>query len=82
MPLTVRVGLAKDINLPDGNLRVLCNIEVEIDSGALMDVENFDGTVEQAYTICRHAIDGEIERRGEAKHCTTTTQQIRMTWST
>src|SRR5436190_15980800 len=65
MPLNVRVGLSKQISLPNGSLGASCNIEVEIDVAALRDVEDFDRTVQEAYTVCRHAVDGELQRHGE-----------------
>ena len=61
MPLTVNVGLSKEINVPDGSFGVSCNIEVEIDVASLDDVDGFDHTVEQAFFVCRDAVDGEIQ---------------------
>src|SRR5436190_17338411 len=66
MPLNVRVGLSKQISLPNGNLGVSCNIEVEVDVASLRDVDDFDRTVQEAYSVCRHAVDGELHQHGGA----------------
>jgi hypothetical protein len=62
MPLTVNVGLSKEFIEPEGSLGVSCNVEVEIDVASLKDVDDFDRTVEQAFFVCREAVDGEIKR--------------------
>ena len=67
MPLTLKVGISRKVGLAQkGNLGVSCHIEVEIDVATLRDVEDFDRTVQEAYSVCRHAVDGELHRHGEA----------------
>jgi hypothetical protein len=65
MPLTVKVGLTKEIGLPNGKLGVSCGVEVETDVASLRDVEGFNRTVQEAYSVCQHAVDGELHRHGE-----------------
>ena len=72
MPLTVKVGLTKEIGLPNGKLGVSCGVEVEIDVAALRDVEDFDCTVQEAYSVCRHAVEGELQRHDEAVSASST----------
>jgi hypothetical protein len=64
VPLTLTVGLCKEINLPDCNLRVSCGVEVEVDVTSLEDIDLFDRVVEQAFFVCRDAVDGELRRNG------------------
>jgi hypothetical protein len=67
MPLTLRLGLCKEIDRPGGGkLGVSCGVEVEIDVAALRDVEDFDCTVQEAFSVCRHAVEGELQRHDEA----------------
>ena len=67
MPLKLKVGLSREVGLAQkGSLGVFCHNQVEIDVAALRDVEDLDRTVREAYSVCRHAVDGELHRRGEA----------------
>jgi hypothetical protein len=66
MPVTLKIGLSKEINLPGGSLAVSCNIEVEIDIASLEDADGFNRAVEQAYVVCGNAVDDELQRHGEA----------------
>jgi hypothetical protein len=61
MPLNENVGLSREINEPEGSLGVSCNVEIEIDVASLQDVDDFDRTVQQAFFVCRGAVDGEIQ---------------------
>ena len=66
MPPTLRLGLCKEIDQPGrGKLGVSCGVEIEIDVAALRDVEDFDCTVQEAFSVCRHAVEGELQRRDD-----------------
>src|SRR5436190_20689700 len=72
MPLTMRVGLSKQISLPNGSLGASCNIEVEVDVASLRDVDDFDHTIQEAYSVCRDAVDGELHQHGAAVNTNST----------
>lgn len=65
MPLTLNVGLAKKVGLPDyGSLGVSCSVEVELDALLLLhDQETFQQKVRQAYVACDQAVQAELQRQ-------------------
>ncbi len=64
MPLTLKVGLSREVGLAgEGSFGVSCHIEVRIDVASLLEVDGFDRTVEQAFFVCDQAVDDELRRQ-------------------
>jgi hypothetical protein len=61
VPLILNVGMIREIEISDReSLGISCNIEVKLDVASLQrDIDGFDRTVEQAFFVCRDAVDGE-----------------------
>jgi hypothetical protein len=63
MPLTLNVGLAKELHQPDGrSLGASCNVRVELDA-ATGDPDAFHRRVRDAYAACRQAVNRELARQ-------------------
>ena len=76
MSLTLKVGISREVGLTQkGVLGVSCHIQIEIDVAALRDVEDFDRTVREAYSVCRHTVDGELQRHGEPANLSSSPSQ-------
>ena len=64
MPLTLNVGLAKELRQPDGcSLGGTCDVRVKLDAALLDDPDAFHRRVRNAYAACRQAVDRELARQ-------------------
>jgi len=65
MPLTLNVGLAKELHQPDGrSLGATCNVSVKLDAASLTaDPDAFHRRVRDAYAACRQAVNRELARQ-------------------
>ena len=63
MPLKLNVGVSKKVGLPEySSVGATCNLEVELESGLLGDLEGFHGRVRDAYVACHQAVNDELAR--------------------
>ena len=61
MSIKLNVGTSKKIGLPDyGSAGSQCNLEIELDSSALDQPEEFHRRVREAYAACRAAVEDEL----------------------
>ncbi len=64
MPLTLNVGLAKELRQPDGrSLGATCDISVKLDAALLGGPDAFHRRVRNAYAACRQAVNRELARQ-------------------
>ncbi len=65
MPLTLNVGLAKELRQPDSrSLGATCDVSVKLDAALLTgDPDAFHRRVRNAYAACRQAVDRELARQ-------------------
>ena len=63
MPLRLNVGVSKKIGLPEySSVGATCNLEVELDSGLLDDLDGFHDRVRDTYVACHQAVNDELAR--------------------
>jgi len=63
MPLKLNVGLSRKVGMPNfGSLGASCSLESELDPLLLHDTETLQQRVEQAFDVCRVAVDNELIR--------------------
>jgi hypothetical protein len=63
MPLKLNVGISRKVGLPEySSAGASCNIELELDSGLLGDLEGFHEHVRDAYVACQQAVNEELDR--------------------
>lgn len=63
MPLKLNVGVSKKLGLPEySSVGASCNVEVELDSGMLHDLDGFHARVRDAYVACHRAVHEELAR--------------------
>ena len=61
MGLKLNVGISKKIGLPDyGSAGSLCHLELELDSSALEQPEEFHRRVQEVFAACRSAVEEEL----------------------
>jgi hypothetical protein len=65
MPITLNVGLTKELGLPNrGSLLVSCGIELSLDETlALDDAAGLRHQARRIYAACRQAVDEELARQ-------------------
>jgi hypothetical protein len=63
MPLKLHVGLSRKLGLPNyGSVGASCAVEVELDPFVFQDAEAAQQYSEQAFDICRVAVENELTR--------------------
>ena len=63
MPLRLNVGVSKKLGMPEySSVGATCNLEVELDSGTLDDLEGFHERARDAYVACHQAVNDELAR--------------------
>jgi hypothetical protein len=63
MPLRLSVGVSKKVGLPGyGSAGATCGLEVELDAGALGDLDAFHERARSAYVACHQAVHDELAR--------------------
>ena len=61
MPLKLNIGLSRKLGLPNyGSVGASCAVEVELDPFVLHDAETIQQRVEEAFDVCRVAVDHEL----------------------
>jgi hypothetical protein len=61
MPLKLTVGLCRKVGQPDyGSLGATCNVEVELPSSALDDLEAFHRHARAVYAACQQAVNEQL----------------------
>ena len=77
MPLTLSVGISKKQGLPDyGSLGASCNVQVEMESALLQDLDAFHRQVRNAYISCTQAVNDELVRQQSSSHLTASNTSV------
>ena len=67
--LKLHAGVSKKVGLPNfSSASASCNIEAELDSTLLNDIEGFQIVVQRAYQSCEKAVQDEIARLTNEPH--------------
>ena len=62
MGVKINVGYCQKIGLPNyGNEGAHCNLELEVDSGLLNNMEAFQRRVQEIYAACRTAVETQLQ---------------------
>jgi len=63
MPLKLNIGLSRKLGLPSyGSVGASCAVEVELDPLFLHDAESMQQRVDEAFDVCRVAVEHELKR--------------------
>jgi hypothetical protein len=63
MPLRLNVGVSKKLGLPEySSVGASCNLEVELDSGLLHDLDGFHLRVRDVFVAAQQAVNDELAR--------------------
>ena len=66
MPIKLNVGVSRKVGQPNyGSLGACCNVDIELDQQSFdEDPSSLHRHVQEAFAVCRHAVEAELSQSG------------------